>query len=125
MDTSFDLPIQTNNNTTIEENEEDDYNDDADAEKLKKQMEIANQKKFQAEDHIPTHHQLKYGITKQKLIDDMSEEQKQRLNLEKDKIEDQQKESPENSLKNNQKPSKILQKQVLLVDQNNNIFFKK
>lgn len=90
MDNSFDFTLPT---VQKNDNDEDDYNDEADEEKLAKQVALASQKEFQTEAHIPTHQQLQHGITKEVLIDQMSVEERNRLNLtsEKDDVEESKK----------------------------------
>jgi transcription initiation factor TFIID subunit 11 len=94
MDNSFDFTLPT---VQKNDNDEDDYNDDADHEKLAAQMAVASQQQFQTEAHIPTHQQLQLGITKEVLIDRMSVEERTRLNLtsQKDKLEESEKISDE------------------------------
>lgn len=112
MNTSFEFTLPT----VLENNaEEEDYNDEADEEKFKKQVALATQKEFQTEAHIPTHQQLKHGITKEVLINEMSEEERNRLNLktEKEKNEEDKGIKNQKDISENQdKKSEIkLQKQ--------------
>jgi len=49
--------------------DDDDYDDEADKQKALQQRVLMDQKEFQTAPHIPTHEQLKHGITSEVLAD--------------------------------------------------------
>merc|ERR1712226_548941 len=80
VDVAFTLPSALNKSVNTAD-EDDDYDDEADKKKGQQQIVLAQQKEFQTESHIPTHEQVKHGITKKVLINNMSQEERTALKL--------------------------------------------